>query len=55
MRYDYLLNLFVSADSIRKPLMKPFAQEQYYIATDAHAMVLIDKSVCTMEHINEEK
>lgn len=55
MRYDYLLNLFVSADSIRPALKYPFQQEQFMIATDAHAMVVIDKNLCKKEYVNEHK
>ena len=55
MRYDYLLNLFVSSDSVRPALKFPFQQEQFMIATDAHAMIVVDKSLCNKEYVNEHK
>lgn len=55
MRYDYILGLFVSADPIRPALQKPFQQEQFYIATDAHALFIVDKDVCTKQYESEHK
>lgn len=56
MRYDYLLTLFTGHDNEFRPaLTRPFTQEEYIIATDAHVMIVIDKDVCKNQYIGAEK
>lgn len=43
--YRKILDLFVGKDDDRQALMQPFFNENYVVATDAHKMVLFDKSL----------
>lgn len=43
--YNQILHLFVGNDEMRPALMSPFSQEDFAIATDAHAIICFKKEL----------
>lgn len=53
--YDYCLSLFKSTETLRPHLCKVFPQENYYIATDAHTVIYVDKQFSGLDYPIEER
>lgn len=48
--YDYVLSLYKSTDEIRPNLCSVFPQGEYYISTDAHTIIYINKTDAGLEY-----
>jgi hypothetical protein len=53
--YDYVLSLYKSTDEIRPNLCSVFPQDSYYIATDAHTIIYVNKTDAALEYPIVEK
>lgn len=50
--YRQILNFFVGDDEMRPAMMKPFLQEDFAIATDAHIIIAFKKHLLNDYHIS---